>query len=165
MNTKKHFRNLIIYIIFLVAVMGVIFYFSSENSQLSNDSSGSFSKLILRIISPILPQCITDFIRLYIRKIAHFTLYFALGSFSLLTVKELYILKKPENSASFTMYIYAFIFCIMYAASDELHQYFVAGRSCKITDVLLDCAGSLSAILIICIITLIAHRHKKSATQ
>lgn len=164
METKKHFRNLIIYIIILVAIMGIIFYFSSENSRSSNNSSGSFSKILLRIISPVFPSGVIEFIREYIRKIAHFTLYFTLGIFSVLTAKELFILKNPEYKPYIRIYTSAFVFCIIYAASDEFHQYFVPGRSGKITDVLLDSIGSLSAILIIAALTAIFHRNQKSAT-
>lgn len=164
METRKHFRNLIIYIIILIAIMGVIFYFSSENSQNSDNSSGSFTKILIRIISPFFPSGVIEFIREYIRKIAHFTLYFTLGIFSVLTVKELYILRKPEHKLSLIIYINAFVFCVIYAASDEFHQYFVPGRSGKPADVLLDSFGSLMAILIIFIITAIIHRRKKSAT-
>ena len=32
--------------------------------------------------------------------------------------------------------------CALYAVSDEIHQLFVSGRSCQLTDVLLDSAGA-----------------------
>ncbi len=35
------------------------------------------------------------------------------------------------------------LFCILYAASDELHQYFVPGRACRLFDVGVDTAGIL----------------------
>ena len=38
---------------------------------------------------------------------------------------------------------------ILYAASDEFHQRFVPGRSCQLTDVLLDSAGLLAGIMLV----------------
>lgn len=38
----------------------------------------------------------------------------------------------------------AFLFCIVYGASDEIHQYFVPGRSCDIFDWIADAVGAAS---------------------
>ena len=43
----------------------------------------------------------------------------------------------------------ALLICFIYAASDELHQTFVDGRSGEIRDVCIDISGALSALLII----------------
>lgn len=40
----------------------------------------------------------------------------------------------------------------LYAASDEFHQLFVPGRSGRLTDVLIDSAGLLAGILVVCLI-------------
>jgi len=42
----------------------------------------------------------------------------------------------------------AMLICVVYAASDEIHQLFVADRSCKVIDVLIDAVGSFSSICI-----------------
>lgn len=44
-------------------------------------------------------------------------------------------------------YVSAFLFCVIYGASDELHQYFVPGRSCDIFDWLADAVGAGAAAL------------------
>ncbi len=46
----------------------------------------------------------------------------------------------------------ALIICVVYAATDELHQYFVVERSAEITDIVIDGAGALIGILLIWII-------------
>ncbi len=46
------------------------------------------------------------------------------------------------------LFIYTFIFTLLYAISDEIHQHFVINRTGKITDVLFDTAGTLLGILI-----------------
>ena len=35
----------------------------------------------------------------------------------------------------------------LYAVTDEVHQYFVPGRSCELRDVLVDTSGALTGIL------------------
>ena len=42
----------------------------------------------------------------------------------------------------------AILICVLYAASDEIHQIFVPGRSCRVMDILLDSFGSISGIII-----------------
>ncbi len=44
--------------------------------------------------------------------------------------------------------IRAEIFCVLYACSDELHQYFVPGRSCKFFDVCVDSSGAFFGALL-----------------
>ena len=40
------------------------------------------------------------------------------------------------------------VICFLYALSDEIHQYFVPGRACRILDVLIDTSGSLFFCLV-----------------
>lgn len=47
--------------------------------------------------------------------------------------------------ASKQIYMYSLIICILYACSDEIHQYFV-GRSASVLDVVLDMIGGLSSM-------------------
>lgn len=35
------------------------------------------------------------------------------------------------------------IICFLYALSDEIHQYFVPGRACRVFDVIVDTSGSV----------------------
>lgn len=45
--------------------------------------------------------------------------------------------------------MFAFVFCLLYAASDEYHQSFVPGRSAQLQDVAVDMAGSLIAAFLV----------------
>lgn len=48
-----------------------------------------------------------------------------------------------------TRYFFAgIVFCLFFAASDELHQFFVPGRNCDIRDFLFDAAGTLAGAVI-----------------
>ena len=75
-----------------------------------------------------------------VRKTAHFTEYFILG-----LILILYLQTKEKLTTKYI--ILAIIFCVLYATSDEIHQLFVDGRSCKIMDILIDTCGSSLAIL------------------
>ena len=43
-------------------------------------------------------------------------------------------------------FIFAIILCILYSISDEVHQYFVPGRSGEVLDVAIDTIGSCLGI-------------------
>ena len=50
---------------------------------------------------------------------------------------------------------------VIYAISDEIHQYFIPGRSGRVFDVIIDSFGVLTGICIIMIILYIITRIKK----
>ena len=116
----------IIKIIIVLLCMITIFSFSSDNEQQSNKKSDGVIIRFTRIIvgHNLSEKEKTKYINKYVvfvRKSAHFTIYFILG-LSLIS--------------------------LVYACSDELHQLFVSGRSGQITDVLLDSTGSFVGIYI-----------------
>jgi len=63
----------------------------------------------------------------------HFLLYSPYGIFALLSLRRM---------------DYALLFSFAYAASDEIHQYFVPGRTCSFLDFLADSMGILAGIAI-----------------
>ena len=75
----------------------------------------------------------------YVRKTAHFTLYFLLGLAYIGLLKEFNLNDKK-------LLIYTIIFVFIYACSDEIHQMFVADRNAGIFDVILDTIGSFVGI-------------------
>lgn len=54
--------------------------------------------------------------------------------------------------------ITAFFAAAVYAATDEIHQLFVAGRSGRFSDVLIDSSGALLGVLIFALIVRIVKR-------
>ena len=86
-----------------------------------------------------------------IRKLAHFTLYFILGFIAsglFVTIKNRGMLLKSAVSWGV---------CVLYAVSDEIHQYFVPGRACAAFDVFIDSLGAGLAVALfavaICVIS------------
>lgn len=144
----KRFNILqLIFTLLTIIIMICIFMFSSENSSQSSDTSGTFTKALISFLykdfnsMPEYHQTeIYNNISHIVRKTAHFSIYTALGLFSSLAVgkRKFFSIKNPT----------VIIFCFLYACSDEIHQYFVAGRSCMFTDVLLDTCGSITGLLI-----------------
>ncbi len=70
-----------------------------------------------------------------LRKIAHITEYFV---FTFLLYRAF---SGSFKMNVFRLFMYPAVFSFLYAISDEIHQYFVLGRSCAISDVLIDSIG------------------------
>ena len=108
----------------------VIFYLSSENG----DTSAELSDGLLAFLH--LPIDV-----FWLRKIAHFTEFFILGFLALNVVRVNFKVRKKTI-------ILSFLFCVIYAITDEFHQTFVAERAPRAMDILLDAAGSFVAIML-----------------
>ena len=120
--------------------MGVIFYFSSRTATQSSEQSGYFVELLQRLFGS---NAITDFI---VRKSAHFLEFTGLALlFALALFVQLERTKTPL----------AIVCTSLYAVTDEIHQIFVEGRACKISDWAIDTAGAvLGAVAFLVIIKL-----------
>lgn len=124
---------------FLLLIM--IFNFSAATSEESTEESNAITKAIVEITHIEIDDATLSVIDNVVRKIAHFTEYFMLGISCCLALSSFLIAVRIRNIALST-------FCVLYAVSDEIHQYFVPGRSCQLQDVLVDSAGAITAILI-----------------
>ena len=135
-------------IILAIIWMGVIFMFSAQVSDESKSSSNKVTSAVVNTVISIKKENISEEKRqkiiedktFIVRKSAHFTEYFILG-----LILILYLQTKEKLATKYI--ILAIIFCVLYATSDEIHQLFVDGRSCKIMDILIDTCGSSLAIL------------------
>ena len=140
----------IIYTGLTIIWMITIFIFSNQTAQISTDKSNSFIRNTIVKIYKIFNNNKTEdeinkIVEKYdhpVRKTAHLIEYFILGTLVYLTLRS-YDIKN--------IYI-MIIICVLYACSDEFHQLFVTGRSGEIKDVLIDSAGSISAIILFNII-------------
>lgn len=136
----------IICLILVIIISAIIFGFSSQNGE----KSGGLSKAVITKISEIINVKDSNreiFIKKgekVVRKLAHFTIYSALGlaTMGFMTTLEITTLKQA---------IYTVIFGFLYASTDELHQLFINGRNGSFMDVILDTSGVLFGTLIIII--------------
>ena len=138
----------ILYTTLLILWMLMMFMFSSQNGSLSDKTSGGITGVITHIVQNIFNiennikiTILSDFKKI-VRKTAHFTAY-ALGGILAYCTYNSYKKIKLEDLK------YIVIFMILYAISDEIHQYFVPGRSAEIRDVLIDVLGANIGILLI----------------
>lgn len=156
----KVFR--IVSVLLLVAVMLTIFYLSAQDATESDETSGGFISAVIGIFYPrfkgfseLKQMEVIGMFSFWVRKAAHFSIYFSLGVFSFLSVvtyKSLKLSVRISVSA---------LICVLYSLSDEIHQYFVPGRSCELRDVAIDSLGALLAVFILYIIFTKSKRIKK----
>lgn len=130
-----------------VCWMVVIFAFSARNADQSTQDSMSIGILFGRLIVPSFAQMDTqmqvsfaDMVDHPVRKLAHATEYAVLGF--LLTGSYADRSKKRLRRTVVPM-----VLGCLYAVSDELHQLFVPGRSCELTDMLIDSSGVVAGTL------------------
>lgn len=147
----------IILIILIVCWMATIFMFSNQGSQKSKSTSTRAIEFIVdkvydtsNMSEPERAQKVES-LQTPVRKIAHFTIYTLGGVITFIFMNKL----KTTNNRKI---LYSLLFCLMYAITDEIHQYYIPGRSCEIRDVLIDTTGSLIGILIT---SLICNKKKK----
>lgn len=138
--------------------MLIIFCFSAQNADQSSGTSEGFAKFLseilyrdFNIIDKTSQDILIDKCQFIVRKTAHFTVYSVLGMLTL-TAVLISKIKVPYLTAS--------AICLAYAASDEIHQYFVPGRSCELRDVCIDFSGSVLGILLISVIIIFLRKIK-----
>ena len=132
-------------IILVLVCMISIFMFSNDPAYKSDKKSNFVIVSIAEFLAghsldkEAREEKIDEYVVL-VRKSAHFIIYFLLGLFVISLIKEYKVI-------DIKYLIYAFIFCLLYACSDEVHQLFVVGRSGNIIDVIIDSIGSIFGIL------------------
>lgn len=123
------------------ACAGCIFWLSSKDGNQSQNMSDSVRGILMKLFGPLLNSFI-------VRKFAHFFEYAVLG---FLIGCALFISRRRFSP------ITAVICSALYSISDEIHQYFVPGRACRIFDVGVDTLGALTGTLILALIILIVN--------
>lgn len=147
----------IISLVLLISWMTLIFSLSSKNGEESGSMSTELIKTVVKIVTNIESEekldKIADKYSFIVRKCAHFFEYFVL---SFLTINVLY----SFDVKKFTI-LYAALFCVIYAITDEVHQLFVGERSGQISDVLLDSSASLIGSYIFNKLYILRGKHEK----
>lgn len=150
----------------VVLWMAVIFLFSGQNGEDSSSLSGSITAFLLRLfvsgfdsMPPADQSALAEPLQFLVRKCAHAGVYAVLGILSFAAVGA-------HSSRQSVRLLLPMLLCALYAASDELHQAFIPGRSPQLADVLIDCGGALAGILLAALAVLL-HRHcrKKAALR
>ena len=136
-----------VFAVLLVLWMGFIFSMSCENAERSSNTSGKTIEAVLSVVPEFEKQPeevkknIIEELQFITRKSAHFIAYMILGILAIgLILQYENINKKPQL---------AFLICVLYAISDEVHQLFVPGRAGQVRDVLIDSSGSFLGIFLV----------------
>lgn len=141
--------------------MAVIFWFSAQNGSSSGSMSAGVTEALARLLtpgfdrlSPLAQAETVEAMHLFVRKAAHFAEYAVLG---MLTVNALrtYRLNKALRL------ILPVVICLVYAISDEIHQYFIPDRACRALDVFIDTLGGLTGTLILLGLMWLVKRRRK----
>ncbi len=93
-----------------------------------------------------------------VRKAAHMTEYGVLAFF-------IYVWIGKWMNAGLKRYLSALLISALYAASDEIHQLFIPGRSGRVTDVLIDSSGALIVIVICALADSVSNKKQRDARE
>ncbi|MEI6578324.1 MAG: VanZ family protein [Eubacteriales bacterium] len=131
-HNKTHFFICVLLWVLVSACMIVIYLLSSqiadESAKLSNEFLAKIMELFNITMEPYT-----------IRKIAHGLEYFGLAILIFNASYQTWQKSKPY---------FSFIFTLLFAISDEIHQIFVPGRACRFFDVCVDSIGAIAGILL-----------------
>ncbi len=142
---KRNMYKRLIFTIATVICVGFIF----TRSLMPGNKSGEESSKVLELLNSIAGFFGLDnlFTHNFVRKCAHFTEFaiLAVVAFNMFNAYRL----KLKNIIIFSVITYTSV-----AIIDELIQYFVPGRACQFTDVLIDSSGGALG-LIFCFVAFI----------
>ena len=140
----------------VIAIMIAIFLLSAQPAKESSDLSGKIVTVVLKIIIPNydeLPlmeqESIKEKVSFFVRKLAHFTEFAALGFFLIMYLLTFQPYIKTFNLKLLIRVFLGWIIGTFYAVTDEIHQMFVTDRYSSIYDVVIDSSGVLFGIILL----------------
>ena len=132
-----------------VAVAVGLFISSGTPGEASGAASmGIVDRLQDRL--PFLRLINADTLHFLLRKGAHFVSYFFLGFFTVNALK--YYLRGVR------LYAVAWGIASLYGVADEIHQYFIPGRACLLSDMLINAAGAFFGVGLLYLWRWFSHR-------
>lgn len=140
-----------IYFFLMIVVIAVIYLLSSQNSEISVHVSEKVAKVIK--VEGNRWQGASTIPLMFgfdIRQWAHVLLFAVLGFFTMSYLRNWW-----KSS----------LICYCIALLDEIHQYFVPGRTARITDTLIDAVGFVSVIIIWLLIVRIINALKQKKCE
>ena len=148
-------------VVFALTVMWmlVIFVFSSQPADESTETSLFLGEIIESVcvpgfsdLSPEEKRLMAENIDFFVRKTAHATEYAVLGILLGLSMGDF------TEEAYYKRQYRPYLVGTLYAGTDEIHQLFVPGRAGLFTDVMIDSAGVLAGLLLLCVLKKITER-------
>ena len=126
-----------------------IFYLSSQPAEASDKLSKEVTEAIIKAVGIIFPLNMEtstvenwiDQLNGIVRQYAHAIVFLILALFVLSAFRR-------SGFRGFKAFFAAFVFCVVYALTDEIHQIFVPGRAWELADLTRDCFGALIGLVI-----------------
>ena len=150
----------VIKLVLVILWMGLIFLFSNDTGKISTEKSDGFIIRMVEIISrrelseSEKDKWTTCLVK-PVRKGAHLSVYLVLGILIVSFVIEFMPIGYKANMLAIGL-------SFIYACSDEVHQYFVPGRSGMFSDVVLDTIGaSVGVLLVVLVVRMCKRREQK----
>lgn len=151
----KKIQIKVVKIILIIIWMITVFRFSNQGGTESSSTSAKVTKVIVDVVVNDKKEenkvQIANKIEKVVRKFAHYTIYTIGG---VLIMNYAYTTDKTKKQQTFG----SLLFGAFYAATDEVHQYFVPGRSARVFDVGIDTLGVITGIIIFTIIISIINK-------
>lgn len=150
-NSKRARERAAVLFICAMVMIAVMWHFSNQPAVVSSDTSGGISMKLARLIFGEPTETQFQLMEKIVRKTAHMTEF---GMFTAL-------LFLSRRCGGYRYPWAAFHGTLLAAASDECHQLFVPGRSCLLTDVIIDGMGGAFAVLLLIFLEFLYTRRKK----
>lgn len=138
-----------IYWTMVICWMAVLFVLSGQSAEKSSSVSGKVIEVVATVIKPSFTELdvaekstFIGELQATVRNLAHYFSYCVLGTL-LSLVMQTHSLRLRKQM------LWALAIGVTYAISDEIHQYFVPGRSMQLSDIILDSFGVLTGILLV----------------
>lgn len=158
---KRNIKVRLTVFLLLLCWMTTIFIMSAQPANESSQTSGKFVSKVIDVIysdfenfSTERQGSITYNVTFVVRKTAHFFEYFILGILAIIAALTF------EKSNTSLKALGATLFGVFYAVSDEVHQYFVPGRACRVFDICIDSMGCICAVILVVTIIHTVKRYK-----
>jgi VanZ family protein len=144
----------------VIILMGMIFFFSSQPAQQSDELSKRLTRLILRLAEKfsrielqLSGETLVDQFNSLVRKYAHGLVYFLLA---ILTAKALAL----NGVKGWRLFFLNLFICVCYGVIDEFHQSFVPGRGAQLADIIIDSWGAVFGNLLYFSVKIIGRKSK-----
>ena len=159
---RKH--SILLSLFLVIAVMVIIYCFSAQTGVESGAMSGRITRWVLNLVVPGFgdfsqekQEAIRSTVSFVVRKLAHFSEYALLGISLMLHIAQI------EKKITVRLpWLWSWCVGTLYAASDEFHQCFVAGRGPSVRDVIIDSSGVIAGTLLL--LWIIRRRTRKKAS-
>ena len=157
---RERIRTIILTFIPAITMMLVIYYFSSKTAVESTETSSRVVDMLISLLKRLpfndwdamKTEELSKALSFPVRKCAHALEFGVLAWCFFLGI---------YNLVKWYPFIPAFICTFLYAATDEFHQQFVAGRAGRITDVAIDSTGAFFALLFLYFILRRVHHGRR----